>query len=83
MKKKSTLIVLLVLIAIVVLSNTIVITSADEYSVITEFGSIKTVYSAPGPSIKVPFVQSATKIPKYRMVSDLVPSDVTTKTKKS
>lgn len=82
MKKKTVFIVLIVLFAIVVLTNSVVITSADEYSVITEFGSIKTVYSMPGPSFKIPFVQSATKIPKYRMVSDLVPSDVTTKDKK-
>ena len=40
------------------------------------------VYKRQGPSLRVPFLQSVQKIPKYKMISDLYPSDVTTKDKK-
>ena len=82
MKKKTMGIVGFLLLAVIVLAGSLVITSANEYSVITEFGSIKNVKSTAGPSFKIPFIQNVVKIPKYRMVSDLVPSDVTTKDKK-
>ncbi|MCI2048823.1 MAG: protease modulator HflC [Lachnospiraceae bacterium] len=59
-----------------------VVTPANAYTVITQFGKVIRVNSEPGLTFKVPFLQGKTSIPKYRMVSDLVPSDVTTKDKK-
>ncbi len=35
-----------------------------------------------GPSFKIPMIQSIQKIPRKKMIYDLIPSDVTTKDKK-
>lgn len=73
--------VILVLL-IFLLANGIVVTRADEYSLITQLGKVVRVESTAGPSLRIPFLQSVQKIPRYRMISDLYPSDITTKDKK-
>lgn len=73
--------VILVLL-IFLLVNGIVVTRADEYSLITQLGKVVRVESTAGPSLRIPFLQSVQKIPRYRMISDLYPSDITTKDKK-
>ena len=78
---KGTLI-LIVLIAVFLFLNALVITHAGEYKLIKQFGRVVAVVSEPGPSFKIPFIQEAQSIPKQRMISDLPPSDVTTRDKK-
>lgn len=63
-------------------ANTIVTTTAREYKLITQFGEVVRIIDTPGPSLKIPFLQGTLSIPKYKMISDLYPSDVTTKDKK-
>lgn len=74
-------IVIVVLIALVIL-NPLVVTRANEYTLIIQFGKVVRVEDTAGPSLRIPFLQSVQKIPRYRMISDLYPSDVTTKDKK-
>jgi len=80
--RRIALIVFLSAFLLIIVTGSIVITGADQYSVITEFGSVKEVRLTAGPSLKIPFIQEVTKVPKNRMVSDLTPSDVTTRDKK-
>lgn len=62
--------------------SSMVVTYADEYVLIKQFEKVVRVESRPGLSFRVPFLQSVQRIPKYKMISDLYPSDVTTKDKK-
>ncbi len=72
----------IILILLIVLLNGVVTTNAREYKLITQFGQVVRIQDQPGPSLKIPFVQGTLSIPKYKMISDLYPSDVTTKDKK-
>jgi len=78
-KRTITIVVLLIVAAIF---NPLVVTRADEYVLIKQFGKVVRVESTAGPSLKIPFIQSVQSIPKYKMISDLIPSEVTTKDKK-
>ena len=49
---------------------------------IKQFGKVVRVEENPGPSLCIPFLQTVQRVPKYKMISDLYPSDVTTKDKK-
>ena len=73
---------LLLIAAVVVLGSSMVTTTAKEYKLITQFGKVVRISSEPGLSFKIPFIQEVQSVPKYKMISDLVPSDVTTKDKK-
>ena len=74
-------IIVIVLLAVTIF-NPLVVTKSNEYSLIIQFGKVVRVENSAGPSLRVPFLQSVQKIPKYKMISDLYPSDVTTKDKK-
>lgn len=75
-------IAIVVILIIAVIFNPLVVTKADEYVLIKQFGKVVRVESTAGPSIRIPFLQSVQSIPKHKMISDLYPSDVTTKDKK-
>ena len=68
--------------AIILLGSSMVTTTAKEYKLVTQFGKVVRIVSEPGLSFKIPFIQEVQSVPKYKMISDLVPSDVTTKDKK-
>ena len=73
-------IIVIVLLAVTIF-NPLVVTKSNEYSLIIQFGKVVRVENSAGPSLRVPFLQSVQKIPRYKMISDLYPSDVTTKDK--
>ena len=73
---------LILIAAIILLSSSMVTTTAKEYKLVTQFGKVVRISSEPGLSFKIPFIQEVQSVPKYKMISDLVPSDVTTKDKK-
>ena len=73
---------ILLLLDLFVLSNAVVITRANEYVLIKQFGKVVRVEENAGPSLCIPFLQTVQRVPKYKMISDLYPSDVTTKDKK-
>ncbi|WP_024291725.1 protease modulator HflC [Lacrimispora indolis] len=62
--------------------NSLVVTKADEYTLIKQFGKVMRVENTAGLSFKTPFVQSTQRIPRKKMIYDLIPSDVTTRDKK-
>ena len=80
--KKYIKFIIVFIVALILLSSAIVTTKASEYKLITQFGQVVRINSEPGASLKIPFVQGTISIPKYKMISDLYPSDVTTKDKK-
>ena len=69
--------------AIIIALNAMVVTEANEYKMIQQFGKIVTVYSQPGLKFKIPFVQSVREVPKMVLIYDLPISDVITKDKKT
>ena len=75
-------IAVLLLIA-VLLSGAMVTTHQDEYTIIRQFGAVTDIRSEPGLSLKLPFVQTASTLPKAEMLYDLAVSDVITSDKKS
>lgn len=79
---KKTGIIIMAALAIGLLLHPYVVTEADEYTLIKQFGKVETVISSPGIAFKIPFIQTVQKIPKKKMVYDIDPSDVTTKDKK-
>lgn len=73
---------MIVLAALILLAGSVVTTRATEYVMVKQFGKVVRVESDPGLSFKIPFLQTVQRVPKYKMISDLTPSDVTTKDKK-
>lgn len=71
------------IIALIILSSSIVITNEDEYKLIREFGKVSSVITSPGISFKIPFIQSADTLPKQILIYDLASSDVITMDKKT
>lgn len=72
-----------VLLLVIVISNSLVVTKPNEFTVIKQFGAVVRVVDQSGPSLKLPFVQTTQTIPKTLMLYDLAVSDVITSDKKS
>lgn len=85
MKKKltSTVILIVLLVGAFILGNSLVVTQQDEYTLIKEFGKIKTVVTDAGLSFKKPFVQSVDTLPNSIQLYDLSESEVITKDSKT
>jgi len=81
-KLTKTVGICLALFIVICASSSVVVTNADEYVLIKQFEKVVRVESNPGLSFRIPFLQSVQRIPNYKMISDLAPSDVTTKDKK-
>ncbi len=75
--------VLLVLALIIVLAGGMVVTQPNEYTIVRQFGAVVRIIDQPGLSMKLPFVQSVSTLPKTEMLYDLAVSDVITSDKKS
>ncbi len=73
----------LVLAAIIIFGGTFVVTYENEYTLIKRFGKIDYIIDEPGLSFKIPFIQTAEKLPKEILIYDLAQSDVITKDKKT
>ena len=69
--------------AAVLLGTSLVVTYPNEYKLIRQFGEIVRVVETPGVSLKVPFLQTGTSIPKSLQIYDIPQSDVITKDKKT
>lgn len=84
MKKLNRMIITVVVLflAVITLSSSIVSTYNDEYKLVLQFGKVVKVIEEPGLSFKIPFIQTTQSIPNYEMVYDLVPSEVNTRDKK-
>ena len=84
-KKRIPLIIVTVVlvIAVIVLSQSLVVTRENEYSLIKEFGKVERIVDTAGLSFKTPFIQTSDKLPKTLMLYDLSKSDVITEDKKT
>ena len=85
MKKtlKITIPVLILVLALLLSSNCFVTTQQDEYSIVRQFGAVVRIIDEPGLSMKLPFIQTVSTLPKCEMLYDLAVSDVITSDKKS
>ena len=84
--KKTVKVVLPILLGVliaVVLLGSLVTTRPNEYTIVKQFGKVVRVIDQPGLSLKTPFVQSTSTLPKTEMLYDLAASDVITSDKKS
>jgi len=82
-KKKGMIAGLAAAAALVLLGSSLVVTYPNEYKLIRQFGEIVRVEENPGVSLKVPFIQNSSSIPKALQIYDIPQSDVITKDKKS
>lgn len=83
-KKGKGILVFLLLIALVIVgANSIVITKANQYKLIRQFGRVERVISTSGLSFKIPFIESVDIIPNQLLLYDLPASDVITSDKKT
>lgn len=82
-KGKGAGFVILLILALIVIGNTLVITEKDEYKLIRQFGKVSRVISNPGLSFKIPFIETTDTIPNQVLLYDLPASDVITADKKT
>jgi len=84
MKKSLKFIIPLLLVIVFILySGCFVVTQQNEYTIVRQFGAVVNVVDEPGLSLKLPFIQSTSTLPKTEMLYDLAVSDVITSDKKS
>lgn len=69
--------------ALVLLAASVVITGENEYSLIRRFGKVDRIIEHAGITFKIPFMESADKIPNQLLLYDLPESDVITMDKKT
>ncbi len=74
----------LILILVLILSSACFVTThQNEYTIVRQFGAVVKIVDEPGLSMKIPFIQSVSTLPKTEMLYDLAVSDVITSDKKS
>lgn len=85
MKEAKKLIGLCVItiVALIVFFSVTFVTAENEYAVVKQFGKIDRIIENPGLNVKIPFVQTVSKIPKRLQHYDLPQSDVITSDKKT
>ena len=85
MKKgiKLSIPVLIVILALLLSSGFFVTTHQNEYTIVRQFGAVVKIMDEPGLTVKIPFIQSTSTLPKTEMLYDLAVSDVITSDKKS
>ena len=85
MKKTLKIVIPIVAVLLVaaVMGGCFVVTQQNEYTIVRQFGAVVKVVDNPGLSLKVPFLQSTSTLPKNEMLYDLAVSDVITSDKKS
>ena len=84
MKKTLKFIIPLVLVIVFILySGCFVVTQQNEYTIVRQFGAVVKIVDEPGLSMKLPFIQTTSTLPKTEMLYDLAVSDVITSDKKS
>lgn len=81
--KGGGLFVVLVLIALFLMTSSVVVTHQDEYKLIRQFGKVQRVISQAGISGKIPFIETVDIIPNEILLYDLPASDVITSDKKT
>lgn len=73
---------LILIIVLSIILTSLFIVREGEYKVIRQFGEVVSIKSEPGLSMKVPFIQTVTTLPKYQMTYDVSKAEINTKDKK-
>jgi len=81
--KKLFGLIAIVIICLIVFNAVTFTTKENEYAVVKRFGKIDKVVDVPGLNVKIPFIQTVSKIPKNLQFYDLPQSDVITSDKKT
>lgn len=69
-------------IAIILTFSSLFVVREGEYKVVLQFGEVVRIVDSPGMSLKIPFVENVTVLPKYQMIYDSKPTSILTKDKK-
>jgi len=80
---KIALPIVVVLLIVAIMGGCFVITEQNEYTIVKQFGAVVKIIDQPGLSLKMPFLQNTSTLPKTEMLYDLAVSDVITSDKKS
>ena len=75
--------IVIAVLALLLSSACFVTTQQNEYTIVRQFGAVVKIVDEPGLSMKLPFIQSVSTLPKTEMLYDLAVSDVITSDKKS
>lgn len=81
--KKLVLMIVIFFGVLIVFSSVTFTTKENEYAVVKQFGKIDRVVDKPGLNVKIPFIQTVSKIPRNLQFYDLPQSDVITSDKKT
>ena len=82
-KLKKAVLIFVALLAVIVLSGSIVVTNENEYKLIRQFGRVERVINSAGVTMKIPLIQTADTLPRQILIYDLAASDVITMDKKT
>lgn len=82
MGKKILFVYLPILIIMIVLLNNVFVIKPNEYGVIKQFGEIVKVIDYDGLKLKIPFIQSVSKLPKHILFYDVPATEINTFDKK-
>lgn len=80
---KITFIIAVLIISFMVVTTTAYVVGENEYAYITRFSKFVQMQDEAGLHFKVPFLDKVEKIPQYRMMYDIPPSEVLTGDKKT
>ncbi len=83
LKRFRIVLVVVLVLAVIVVGNSLYTVTNDKYAVVRQFGKIVAVNDTAGLCVKVPFIQEVTYVPKNIQLYDIAPSDVITMDKKS
>ena len=81
--RKRGIIFILLLVLLFCYQSAFVVTYPNQYNMVIQFGEIVRVIDSPGLSFKLPFIQSASSLPKSLQIYDIPKSDVITRDKKT
>ncbi|MBP1926624.1 membrane protease subunit HflC [Sedimentibacter acidaminivorans] len=75
--------ILILILLVVTLSNTAYLVNENEYAYVTRFSKFVKIQNTAGLHFKLPILDKVEKIPRYRMMYDIPPSEVLTGDKKT
>ncbi|TFE25029.1 protease modulator HflC [Cohnella luojiensis] len=71
-----------IVVFIILITGSMFIVKEGEYKVVLKFGEAVRVEGSPGLYLKIPFIESVSKLPKYQMTYESIPTQILTKDKK-
>lgn len=75
--------ILILVLLVVTLSNTAYLVKENEYAYVTRFSKFIKIQNTAGLHFRLPVIDKVEKIPRYRMMYDIPPSEVLTGDKKT